>query len=92
MSACGSPGGGGEIYVALACGIKGLEGNATGASISIDIAKPHSLGTYTWCSMGTVWNLAENAVRIQEVGIGSFFESVERSVRHTICQPYQIYS
>ena len=27
------------MYVALACGINGLEGNATGASMSIDIAE-----------------------------------------------------
>ena len=38
---CGSLGeAAASIYVALACGIKGLEGNTTGASISIDIAGP----------------------------------------------------
>lgn len=29
-----------NIYVALSCGIKGLEGSATGASMSIDIVEP----------------------------------------------------
>ncbi len=33
-----------STYVALVCEIKGLEGRATGASISIDMMKVKSLG------------------------------------------------
>ena len=37
LSACCSLGKGASIYVALACGIKGLEDNKTGTSMSIDM-------------------------------------------------------
>ena len=47
-------GGGANIYVALVCGIRGLEGNTTGASMSIDIAKSDRLNVQEFCSVDTV--------------------------------------
>ena len=42
----------GRTYVALSCGIRGLEGNATGVSISIDMVKTRLLVLLTYCNRG----------------------------------------
>ena len=42
----------GQTNVALSCGISGLEGNAIGASISIDMFKTSLLVLLTYCNRG----------------------------------------
>lgn len=67
LSACASSKGAESEYVALVCGIKGLEGSATGVSMSIDIVSPGSLEIHWLCKVDTVCIPGEISGRITEL-------------------------
>ena len=72
-------GGAESTYVELSCGIKGLEGSATGASMSIDMVKLDCLYPQRSCNLDTVFDSLENSGRIHRAGVVTFLKIVKRS-------------
>lgn len=73
LSACASPRGAESEYVALVCGIEGLEGSATGASMSMDIVKPVCFNMDRIWKVNTVNLSVEYACRITDLEWRAFY-------------------